>query len=79
LLSRYQPGDAVTLHAFRRDVLQTFDVFLDRPETVEYALSIMESKGRSASDAQHRCDEWLSLAPASLPSDPAVSDTAAAH
>jgi len=77
LLSRYRPGDAVTLHAFRRDVLQTFDVVLDNPETVEYALSIIEAKGKSASDSQHRFDEWLSIAAPVSASDPAVFATAA--
>jgi len=78
LLSRYRAGDAVTLHAFRRDVLQTFDVVLDSPETVEYALSIIDSKGKSASAVQQRFDEWLSIAPPVTPNDSAVSAVAAA-
>jgi predicted metalloprotease with PDZ domain len=39
LLARYQPGDAVELHAFRREELRVTRATLDAPEPARYRLS----------------------------------------
>ena len=42
LLAAYEPGDAVTLHAFRRDELMTFDVVLQAPPPDTCVLTLLE-------------------------------------
>ena len=38
LLSRYQAGDVVAMHVFRRDELRCFNVRLTAPSAAEYTL-----------------------------------------
>ncbi len=59
LLARYQPGAAVEVHAFRRDMLRRYALTLDAPDVSEYALTIAETKGKAAHATQSRLDQWL--------------------
>jgi predicted metalloprotease with PDZ domain len=56
LLARYQPGDAVSLHVFRRDELMRFDVKLARQPPARHALSVDMRAARTAHSARGR---WL--------------------
>lgn len=44
LLSRYQPGAKVELHAFRRDELRVARLTLDQPEIARYKLSVTDKR-----------------------------------
>jgi predicted metalloprotease with PDZ domain len=55
LLSRYQPGAKVDVHAFRRDELRVTQVKLDGPEVARYKLAV--SDNRSA--ARKARERWL--------------------
>jgi len=56
LLARYRPGDAVALHAFRRDELMCFNVSLATKAPPRFALSVDPKSGKSAQAARTR---WL--------------------
>ncbi|MCC8404988.1 PDZ domain-containing protein [Paraburkholderia sp. MMS20-SJTN17] len=55
LLSRYQPGAKLDVHAFRRDELRVAQVTLDGPEVTRYKLAV--SDNRSA--ARKARERWL--------------------
>jgi predicted metalloprotease with PDZ domain len=55
LLSRYQPGAKVDIHAFRRDELRVARLTLDAPDIARYKLSVTDK--RPASRALR--DRWL--------------------
>ena len=42
-LSRRSPGDQVTVHAFRRDELLTFDIELESPRQEVFKLEVLRS------------------------------------
>jgi predicted metalloprotease with PDZ domain len=48
-LARRQPGEALKIHAFRRDELMSFDVKLD-PPTADTAKLIVETRRKPAKD-----------------------------
>jgi predicted metalloprotease with PDZ domain len=56
LLARYQPGDTVSLHAFRRDELMRFDVKLARQPPVRHTLTVDAQAAKAAHTARAR---WL--------------------
>ena len=43
-VSRYRPGEAVTLHTFRRDELHIVDVMLTAAKPDAWSLSVNEDK-----------------------------------
>jgi predicted metalloprotease with PDZ domain len=55
LLSRYQPGAKVEVHAFRRDELRVTQVTLDGPEVARYKLAVSDNRP-AARKARER---WL--------------------
>ncbi|SDQ88723.1 Predicted metalloprotease, contains C-terminal PDZ domain [Paraburkholderia fungorum] len=55
LLSRYQPGAKVEIHAFRRDELRTAQVKLDGPEVQRYKLAVSDKRAA----ARKARDAWL--------------------
>ncbi|EEA02979.1 peptidase M61 domain protein [Burkholderia sp. H160] len=55
LLSRYQPGAKVDVHAFRRDELRVTQVKLDGPEVARYKLAVSDNRA-AARKARER---WL--------------------
>jgi predicted metalloprotease with PDZ domain len=55
LLSRYQPGAKVEVHAFRRDELRITQVKLDGPEVARYKLAVSDNRP-AARKARER---WL--------------------
>jgi predicted metalloprotease with PDZ domain len=55
LLSRYQPGAKVEVHAFRRDELRVAQVKLDGPEVSRYKLTANDKRA-AAVTARKR---WL--------------------
>ncbi|KXU88157.1 peptidase M61 [Paraburkholderia monticola] len=55
LLSRYQPGANVEVHAFRRDELRVTQVKLDGPEVARYKLAVSDNRP-AARKARER---WL--------------------
>lgn len=56
LLRPYQPGDKVTVHAFRRDELMVFELVLQAKRPREVKLSLAEVQGAVLG----RREEWLS-------------------
>ncbi|MCA3220073.1 MAG: M61 family metallopeptidase [Burkholderiales bacterium] len=56
LLARYQPGEAVELHAFRRDELMTFALKLGTQPPPKIALVVDPNAGRRAETLRRR---WL--------------------
>jgi predicted metalloprotease with PDZ domain len=56
LLSRHHPGDAVEVHAFRRDELMRFEVQLARQPPPRFVLTVDPKAGRSAQLARKK---WL--------------------
>jgi predicted metalloprotease with PDZ domain len=56
LLARYQPGDTVSLHVFRRDELMCFDVKLARQPPARHTLSVDVRAAKAAASARTR---WL--------------------
>ncbi|MBB5446234.1 MULTISPECIES: M61 family metallopeptidase [unclassified Paraburkholderia] len=55
LLSRYQPGAKVDVHAFRRDELRVTQVKLDGPEVARYKLAVSDNRPA----ARKACERWL--------------------
>ena len=58
LLARYQPGDEVVVHAFRRDQLMQFRVRLARQLPVRWILNAAPAAGRTQLSWQRR---WLGM------------------
>ncbi|MFO0205447.1 MAG: PDZ domain-containing protein, partial [Betaproteobacteria bacterium] len=56
LLARYQPGDTVELHAFRRDELMTFSIKLGTQPPPKITLRANPRAGRRAQALRRR---WL--------------------
>jgi predicted metalloprotease with PDZ domain len=56
LLARYQPGDTVSLHVFRRDELMRFDVKLARQPPARHTLTVDAQAAKAAHTARAR---WL--------------------
>ncbi|MDZ7652037.1 MAG: M61 family metallopeptidase [Burkholderiaceae bacterium] len=56
LLARYRPGDALQLHAFRRDALLCFDLTLAARAPPKFALTVDPKAPKSAQAARAR---WL--------------------
>jgi predicted metalloprotease with PDZ domain len=56
LLARYRPGDAVELHAFRRDELMRFDVRLATKAPPKFTLAIAAQAPKATQSARAR---WL--------------------
>ncbi|MCS6763687.1 MAG: M61 family metallopeptidase [Candidatus Protistobacter heckmanni] len=56
LLSRYQPGDAVEVQAFRRDELRSFPIHLGKPEVNKYKLVPVSKPARQIAG---RRKAWL--------------------
>ncbi|MGX5914193.1 M61 family metallopeptidase [Aliidiomarina sp. Khilg15.8] len=50
--SRYQPGDRVQVHAFRRDELLSLDLFWQAPDPAQYVLKIKDAS---------KLNGWLSV------------------
>ncbi|MGF6635728.1 M61 family metallopeptidase [Paraburkholderia sp. MM6662-R1] len=55
LLSRYQPGAKVEVHAFRRDELRVTQVKLDGPEVARYKLTVSDHRPA----ARKALERWL--------------------
>ena len=55
LLSRYQPGAKVDVHAFRRDELRVTQVKLDGPDVARYKLAVSDTR----SAARKARENWL--------------------
>jgi predicted metalloprotease with PDZ domain len=55
LLARYHPGDAVEIHAFRRDELRSVRLKLDVPDVAKYKLTATVARG----PAQRARNAWL--------------------
>ncbi|SDQ61690.1 M61 family metallopeptidase [Paraburkholderia tuberum] len=55
LLSRYQPGAKVDVHAFRRDELRVTQVKLDGPEVARYKLTVSDHRPA----ARKALERWL--------------------
>ncbi|MGF6699571.1 putative metalloprotease with PDZ domain [Paraburkholderia sp. MM5496-R1] len=55
LLSRYQPGAKVDVHAFRRDELRVAQVKLDGPEVARYKLTVSDHRP----GARKALERWL--------------------
>lgn len=53
VFERYQPGDSVTVHAFRRDELLTLELLWQAPKANNYILTVADRK---------RAQGWLALA-----------------
>jgi predicted metalloprotease with PDZ domain len=56
LLARYQPGDTVQIHAFRRDELMPFQVKLATKAPAKFSLVVDPNASKSAQAARAR---WL--------------------
>ncbi|PLZ01432.1 peptidase M61 [Burkholderia sp. WAC0059] len=55
LLARYRPGDALDVHAFRRDELRVVRISLDEPEVARYKLAAQDRRA----SARRLRERWL--------------------